>query len=541
MNPSPVGHRAPALWILLPLMTGLSLGRAEFFAWGFGATLAAAAVALLAGWLFPRVWPPALIAGVVLCGIVLHDLTRAKLPAWDALPPREARVDVQITRLFAPGLDAQRVGGLGRIVAAEPHLQELVGQRVYFSLRTIAREALTRDTVIAAVGILQSLPPGAKPGSFEHYLDATGVNFRLQRGAVTHVVHGPGYYRRFCAAAERRFDEILRQGLEDKPALSGIYRAMLLGRKSELSDEQDEIFLQSGTLHLFAISGLHIATIAATLHVLLALLPWPRVVRFALATIALWLYTDITGGTPSAVRAFLMATVLAALPVLRVPGNTLAALALSALVVLLFDPLQVFSASFQMSYGIVAALLVLGLPLAESWTRQPTAEAVLPAAAQTTAGRWIAKARGKTLSALALGAAATVVSTVSGVMFFNLITPGGFVANLVLIPLSVFAVIAGFASLLAGLVHLDALALVFNHAAAFILSQIEGSVRLVVEVPGSSLVASFRAPWLGPVCLAGVLGLMLHGYARQWRAEAGGFWPPFAALGVILLVAVRYG
>ncbi len=78
-----------------------------------------------------------------------------------------------------------------------------------------------------------------------------------------------------------------------------------------------------------------------------------------------------------------MATLLASLPVLRLPGNSLAALAVSALVVLLLEPLQLFSASFQMSYGIVAALLAFGLPLAEAWSRPPAAESHIPTAAHT--------------------------------------------------------------------------------------------------------------------------------------------------------------
>ncbi len=541
MNSPSAGHRAPALWLLLPLLAGLALGRATAWSSAPGVMLGAAALALALGWRLPRCWPFALPASVFLIGIVLHDLSRARLPAWTHLPPREARVEIEITRIFGPSLDGRRINGVARVIATEHHLADLVGQRLYFSLRPETSAPLLRSSRVAAVGVLQALPRQPPPHSFEHYLDATGVNFRLQRGTILRHVAPASAYRRFCAAALDRFESILRAGLGDKPELGGIYRAMLLGRKSELTDEQDALFLHSGTLHLFAISGLHIATIATTLHVLLALVPWPRLVRFGLATAALWLYTDITGGSPSAVRAFLMATLLAALPVLRLPGNTPAVLAVSAVLVLVIDPLQLFSAGFQMSYGIVTALLILGLPLANAWQRRPTTLDALPAAARSGAQKTVAWLRRILIVALSLGLAATVVSTVSSIAFFQLVTPGAFAANLVLIPLASVVVIAGCASLLCGFVGLSGLSVVFNHAAALVLWIIESVVQLVVTLPGTSMPATFRQPWIAPVAFAVVIGLMLHGYARGWRPAAGGFWPPFAALAVLLLLGVRYG
>lgn len=541
MNSPSAGHRAPALWLLLPLLAGLALGRACTWSPAPALLLGAAAGALAISWRFPRCWLFALPAGVFLTGVVLHHLSRAHLPAWTTLPPREARLEIEVTRIFGPSLDGRRISGLARIVATEHHLAALVGQRISFSLRVEGPSPLLRSSRVAAIGILQALPPNPPSNSFEHYLDATGVNFRLHRGAILRHTAPATAYRRFCAAALARFETILSAGLGDKPELDGIYRAMLLGKKSELTEEQDALFLHSGTLHLFAISGLHIATIAATLHLLLALVPWPRVVRFILATAALWLYADITGGSPSAVRAFLMATLIAALPVLRLPGNTPAALSVSAVLVLAIDPLQLFSAGFQMSYGIVTALLILGLPLADAWRRRPTTLDALPAAVHSGWQTAAAALRRILIVSLSLGLASTVVSTISSVAFFQLVTPGAFAANLALIPLASVAVVAGCASLLCGLGGLTGLSVLFNHAAALVLWIIESVVKLVVALPGTSIPASFRLPWFAPVALALVLGLMLHGYARGWRSSAGGFWPPFAALAAVLLFAVRYG
>ena len=82
--------------------------------------------------------------------------------------------------------------------------------------------------------------------------------------------------------------------------------------------------MHSGTMHLFAISGLHIGVIAVGLQAVLALLRLPRWVQFVLGVAALWLFVDITGASPSAVRAFVMVIFLQAAFLLRRPGNPLA-------------------------------------------------------------------------------------------------------------------------------------------------------------------------------------------------------------------------
>src|SRR6185503_9542203 len=100
----------------------------------------------------------------------------------------------------------------------------------------------------------------------------------LTRGRVLAEERPPNAYYRFCVRAAERCDRILGLGIAEKrPALTGLLRAMMLGATHELSDEQHTLFMQSGTMHLFAISGLNIAVIAGALQTLLFALrlpPW---------------------------------------------------------------------------------------------------------------------------------------------------------------------------------------------------------------------------------------------------------------------------
>ncbi len=391
-----LGHRAPLLWLLLPFLVGVSLGRlvdaTPAAAWLLTVALAAALAATFLAKRSPIGWAAALGPAMLLAGTANYALHARRLPTWDSLPPREARLRLRVERVFA-AVNAKRTSGLAVVVSADSPLEELAGRRIYFSLmQQPGADAPLRSAVVSAAGLLQAVPRHPAADSFDDYLANTGLGFKFTRGRLLAEEKPAGAYDRFCARAQEKFSTILDAGIAARrPELAGILRAMMLSQKHELSSGQKELFMHSGTMHFFAISGLHIGVIAFGLQALLALLRLPRWVRFAVGTAILWLYVDITGASPSAGRAFVMAAFMQAAFVLRWPGNPLAALVASAFVVLLTQPLQLFTASFQMSYCVVATLLLLGLPLGEIFQGQmetffPSAKGIADLAAAPSRG-----------------------------------------------------------------------------------------------------------------------------------------------------------
>lgn len=539
-----LGHRAPLLWLVLPLILGLAAARA---APPIPAALPAAAAALFAALTAfaharaPRFWPFALAASLVAAGAARYALERARIEAWESLPPREARLSLRIDRIFAQA-NAQKASGLATVTRSPTHLGDLTGQRLYFSL-TLQRDEPPpiRSAIVQTVGVLATLPHRPRDGTFDAYLAAAGMNFKLTRARMLAHEQPASAYHRFCAEAAARFSSILAAGVAEKrPELAAILRAMLLGQKHELDGEQDALFMRSGTMHLFAISGLHIGMIAVALHALLRLLRLPRRVCLAGGLGTLWLYVEITGGTPSAVRAFIMAALMETALALHAPRNPLAALAASALVVALLWPLQIFSASFQLSYAIVSALLLLGLPLADFWEQRWRPLRDLPVAAWRWHHRMIEAARRKAVTALGIGVASTLVSTIMGILFFKLFTPASLLANLILIPVAMLVILAGFASLVCGLCGLHAGSVLFNHAAVLILWGVDAVVRIAVATPGTWRAAHFGTPWHGHAALLILIMTLLLGYAAGWRRSLGGWWPPFIVVALTLLLAVDF-
>lgn len=541
MTSRTLGHRAPLLWVLLPLMAGLVAGKLSWFPFSPVAMAFAAATCVGAALAFPRAWAAGLVAGVFLGGVAYYDLRRDRLDEWDALPPREASVTLDVQRMFPAQPDMRSVSGLARIVVTDAHLRELAGQPVYFSLTPKTGDpSPVRSSRLEVTGLLQTLPRDPALDTFDGYLANLGINFKLTRARVSGAGAEAGAYRLFCDAALRRFNTLLEHGVEAHPGQSVVLRAMLLGQQQELGEAQKQVFRESGTMHLFSISGLHIAVIAAVITSLLALFRLPSLPRFVVGGLVLWLYVDITGATPSAVRAWVMVMFLHASYVLRVPGNPVAALVASAVCVLVVSPMQLFTASFQLSYGIVAALLMLGLPLADRLGEKYAPFQCLPRVTWRRHHRIWAACSEKITSATAIGLATTAVSTISGVVIFGLFTPVSLFANLVLIPLGSLVIVSGFLSLLCGLMGLDGVTLLLNHASVLLLEIIDFLVRFFVSVPGAYHTAAFSSAWLGFTAFAGLLAVIFHGYAGNWEPKRGGYWAPFAYTAAVLAAGMNF-
>lgn len=552
MSARSLSHRVPLLGLTVAWIVGASLVHTGVCTLSPVLAGAFALGALALAWLAlplearqPRLARPlssaALLLALAAVGALHTHTQRAHLPEWDALalPPREARLELRLERPFAvrePG----RAAGLARVLAADPALSELVGQRISYSIDWPAPDTATthtatlRGTELTTRGLLRPLSFRPPAGTFDRFLADEGINFSLERGRLVGAPLPPRGWLGVCAKAGTRLEEILRHGLERHPALADLYVAMLLGRKQSLDAQQKDWFVRSGTMHLFAVSGLHIAAIALALNTLLTLARVPAAARFVAGTPVLWLYVQITGGDPSAVRAFWMVTCLLAAHRLRAPSNSLSALFASALGVLLVAPHQLFSAGFQLSYGIVAALLLYGVPLQERWhaawqpwVHLPRTARGWPRRAAEELGRFV-------LAALALGLAATLFSTPATLGFFGLLAPVGFFINLLLIPLASLVLFSGVTALLCGLIGLDPLASLFNHAAALLLAAMEHSVRIALELPGASWPAHFQPAWLATAGCSGLLVLLAVGYSFRWSPRLGGYWTPYAALALLL-------
>lgn len=238
----------------------------------------------------------------------------------------------------------------------------------------------------------------------------------------------------------------LGRGLPDDAA-ARLIRSMVLGWRGGLDDEWRERFLESGTLHVFAISGLHIALVAGVLTELLRLLRLPRAACGLLVVPAVWAYVAATGWQASAVRSAVMSTVVVGGWSLHRPPDLLNSLAAAAWIVLGTEPGQLVQPGFQLSFGVVAGMAIWTVPI-EGWlARTGEPNPLVPGAARGALRQRLETVRRWTLLNLAASAAATAASLPMVIHHFNVVSLSGLVANLVVIPLSGLCLICGLASL----------------------------------------------------------------------------------------------
>lgn len=237
---------------------------------------------------------------------------------------------------------------------------------VYWPKRSNASKPIVAygDEIWIAGSILP-MPSAAFPEDFDfkavmRYQDVQHQLF-LQEGSWKRVgnsgspIYTLGFYIRNSLVAE--FSRIF------EPKTAAMMSSLLLGYRQEMDKESVAAFSATGTMHVLAVSGLHVGLIYLLLVLLFA--GKHRVAKLniaqAIAVIALlWFFALITGLSPSVIRACAMFSIIEiGRSILYRQSNLLNSLFTAACIQLLFEPLNLIDAGFQLSYLAVAGIAII--------------------------------------------------------------------------------------------------------------------------------------------------------------------------------------
>lgn len=211
-------------------------------------------------------------------------------------------------------------------------------------------------TTVAVEGKVSYFDKARNPGGFDaqRYYQTLGVDFRLYKTELITASNNYSVYHETLYQLRHFFEGIFDRALPAEDA--AVMKAILLGNKSEMNEQNKQLFQKSGIAHIFAISGLHITLLGMGLYRILRRTYLSQTVCAVLAVALMIAYGDMVGMSSSAYRAVFMFGMQLVAQLLRRTYDMLTALALAAVLILLEQPLYLYYAGFQLSFGAILGI-----------------------------------------------------------------------------------------------------------------------------------------------------------------------------------------
>lgn len=156
-----------------------------------------------------------------------------------------------------------------------------------------------------------------------------------------------------------RLTYILTEGNKSGSESGAVLSALLLGERDGISKKTNDAFLRTGTMHYLSLSGLHVAMLTGFLWLVLRLTGLPRFWQGFIPMIFVCCYMILVPHRPPIFRAGLIMIMFCIAYMMRRSSSALNLLAFSCLVYLVIKPLNFYDVGFQLSYGVVIALLII--------------------------------------------------------------------------------------------------------------------------------------------------------------------------------------
>ena len=378
---------------------------------------------------------------------------------------------------------------------------------------------------LTLTGVLRQPQAKRNPGGFDYqaYLSRQGIVGIIDTKGLVRIGEQDGFLPlRWIEAlrlqTERLIDAIYTETEVETPLLepslhAQLLKGILLGKRSDVPTETLDLFRNSGTFHVLAVSGLHVGLVAMFCYFGFSLFRFPQKILCLLTIIAVLIYACLIGFRPSVFRASLMAILFLFATLIDREADLFNLLAFAALVLLLLNPLQIWDVGFQLSFVAVTSIVYfvpkMEKPLRRLWE---STEDSVPTQFRNTTIKWVI------LSYLVTFAAQIGTGPLIAYHFFRAY-PLGIIVGPFAVGLVSLIVAVGIVSVCAGFIWLPFAKLlgVLNHAMISIfltLIGVFGQIWGVVKPtpPTLGLFIFYIAVCLGITHWRGVY--------RQWRVAS---------------------
>ena len=300
------------------------------------------------------------------------------------------------------------------------------------------------------------------------------------------------------------------------PDLSSLLVGIVLGLKGNISGQTLRAFSDSGTLHLLAASGMNTAIIYGVLQSIFDFFYVPRIFSFLAGSAAIIFYSFMAGPSPSVSRAAAMIVILMLGRVVGRDNDALNSLGFAAVMLLLINPLNLFSVGFQLSFAATLGIILFYKTFRKLFFSFP---------------HFIR-------DSLAVVICAQIMVWPIAAYYFHRISLIGFISNLFIVPLAGLVLIGGVISGLAGIIF-PPLGAVLVKLTGFLLAVTEQAVVISSGFPMSTLVVpelSLLIIAMYFMLLAVVFDIIPVPFAAAPRVKKASV----AALAAMLLLLILY-
>ena len=249
------------------------------------------------------------------------------------------------------------------------------GERVLLYLQRDSLDMPAKGDILLVQTIVRR---GGKLGEFDYgsYLRRQGIVgccwvYRRNWQVIGYKdLNDPREYAQRCQCFLH--EQYRKMGIDGKEL--GILSALTLGYREELGKDVQHTFSASGAMHVLAVSGLHTGIVWGIVVWILSLGGWRKPLweekwkRWILnlgAIALIWAYAFITGLSPSVMRSALMLSFWSLSGLFERFTSRWNPLFAAAVIILIINPLSLWSVSFQLSFAAVAGIMLVGSRMQE--------------------------------------------------------------------------------------------------------------------------------------------------------------------------------
>ena len=234
--------------------------------------------------------------------------------------------------------------------------------QVYFAKDKQSRKLAYGEHLVISNALKRvSSPSNPHQFDFKTYYEYRNIFHQgYLKSGTWHTLHT--YKRNSIVALSYTWQAFLKDKFKiyfDDKAVRGVAQAIVFGYKEELDDDWLEAFSQTGTIHVLAVSGLHVGIIYILLSAMLFIKRskgWQLKLKSLIIVLCLFAYCLLTGFAPSVSRASIMFGVVIIAKAFQRQSNIYNTLSFACFLLLVINPYNLYSVGFQFSF-----LAVLGI------------------------------------------------------------------------------------------------------------------------------------------------------------------------------------